>query len=133
MIYAQGVGVDTNAFHSGPDEWETVAAPRDLHDGEGCAVKAGRTRVLVVLQGDRVRALENRCSHRGGPLSEGAIDGDCVTCPWHASRFHLDTGEVVAGPAVVGQAAYEARTTNGKLQVRRHENRALRTSPDGPS
>jgi nitrite reductase/ring-hydroxylating ferredoxin subunit/uncharacterized membrane protein len=132
MIYAQGVGVDTNAFHSGPQDWETVVALRDLQDGEGTGVDAGRTRLLVVLQGGRIRVLENRCSHRGGPLSEGTIDGDCVTCPWHASRFHLDTGEVVAGPATVGQAVYQCKVTDAKIQVRGQENRTLRTSPDGP-
>ncbi len=132
MIYAQGVGVDTNAFHSGPDDWETVAATLNVDHGRGCAVDAGRTRLLLVAQGDRIRALENRCSHRGGPLSEGTIDGDCVICPWHASRFHLETGEVVAGPATVGQAAYQTRVTDGHIQVRRNETRTLRTSPDGP-
>jgi nitrite reductase/ring-hydroxylating ferredoxin subunit/uncharacterized membrane protein len=130
MIYAQGVGVDTNSFHSGPDEWETVAAVRDLHDGEGIAVAAGRTRLLLVLQGGDVKALENRCSHRGGPLSDGVVKDDCVVCPWHDSRFDLSTGEVVAGPATVGQAPYEVRVNAGQVQVRRNEIRALRTSPD---
>jgi len=130
MIYAQGVGVDTNSFHSGPGEWETIAAVGDLKDGDGIAKDAGGTRLLLVLQGGRVRAIENRCSHRGGPLSDGNVVGDCVTCPWHQSRFHLTSGEVVAGPATVGQAVYQTRMKDGQVQVRRHEERALRTSPD---
>jgi nitrite reductase/ring-hydroxylating ferredoxin subunit/uncharacterized membrane protein len=132
LIYADGVGVDTNAFHSGPQDWETVAALHDLQDGHGVAVGAGRTRVWLLLEGNKVRALENRCSHRGGPLSDGVVEGDCVTCPWHDSRFDLRTGEVVAGPATVGQPVYQARISGGKVQVRRQEARALRTSPDGP-
>lgn len=132
LIYAQGVGVDTNSFHSGPTEWEAVAPVDDLPAEGGVAVTAGKSRLLLAVRGKQIRALENRCSHRGGPLSDGVIEGDCVTCPWHASRFDLRTGEVMAGPAVVGQPVYETRVSAGQVQVRRHEERALRTSPDGP-
>ncbi len=45
----------------------------------------------------RVHAVENRCPHRGGPLSEGIVHGDAVTCPLHALTIALDTGEV-CGP-----------------------------------
>jgi len=132
LVYAQGVGVDTNAFHSGPEDWQTVAPLRDLREGQGVAADSARTRILLVLQGSAVRALENRCSHRGGPLSDGDVDADCVTCPWHGSRFDLNTGDVVAGPATMGQPTYHARICDGQVQVRRQEGRALRTSPDGP-
>jgi nitrite reductase/ring-hydroxylating ferredoxin subunit/uncharacterized membrane protein len=132
MVYAQGVGVDTNSFHSGPQEWDTVVAVDDLPEKGGLAVTAGKSRLLLVAQGTRIRALENRCSHRGGPLSDGVIAGGCVTCPWHASRFDLSTGEVVAGPATVGQPVYQTRVVGGQVQVQRHEERGLRTSPDGP-
>ena len=132
MIYAQGVGVDTNSFHSGPQQWETVASVDELSDQGGWAVTAGQTRVLLVRQGTAVRALGNRCSHRGGPLSDGVIQGNCVTCPWHGSRFDLNSGAVMTGPATVGQPVYDTRVTAGQVEVRRPEERALRTSPDGP-
>jgi nitrite reductase/ring-hydroxylating ferredoxin subunit/uncharacterized membrane protein len=131
LIYAQGVGVDTNAFHTGPDEWEAIAAVDDLPGRGGMAVTASNASLLVVRHGGTIAALENRCSHRGGPLAEGDIQGDCVTCPWHASRFDLRTGEVVAGPATVGQPVYETRIRDGQIQVRRHEERTLRTNPVG--
>jgi nitrite reductase/ring-hydroxylating ferredoxin subunit/uncharacterized membrane protein len=132
LIYALGVGVDTNAFHSGPDDWETVAAVDDLPGEGGAAFQAGNDSVLVVGQGNRIRAIGNRCSHRGGPLSEGEVEGDCVTCPWHGSRFNLDRGEVLAGPATVGQPVYETRVQAGQVQVRRREERGLRTNAVGP-
>jgi nitrite reductase/ring-hydroxylating ferredoxin subunit/uncharacterized membrane protein len=132
LVYAQGVGVDTNAFHSGPDDWAPVMAVDDLPDDGAAAVVAGGVELLLVHHGQRIRSLENRCSHRGGPLSDGEIDGNCVTCPWHRSRFDLDTGEVVAGPATVGQAVYETRVVAGEVQVRRHEKRGLRANAAGP-
>jgi nitrite reductase/ring-hydroxylating ferredoxin subunit/uncharacterized membrane protein len=132
LIYAQGVGVDTNAFHTGPQDWETVAAIDDLPDTGGLAVTAGKARLLLVRQGTQIFALENRCSHRGGPLSDGSVEQGCVTCPWHGSRFELGTGDVVAGPATVGQPVYETKVIAGQIQVRREEERSLRTNPDGP-
>jgi nitrite reductase/ring-hydroxylating ferredoxin subunit/uncharacterized membrane protein len=132
LIYAQGVGVDTNAFHTGPQDWTTVAAIDDLPDKGGLAVTAGQGRLLLVRQGTEILALGNRCSHRGAPLSDGSVSDGCVTCPWHGSRFDLRTGDVVAGPATVGQPVYETKVLAGQIQVRREEQRSLRTNPDGP-
>ena len=73
LIYTQGVGVDTNSFHSGPGDWEPVSAVEDIPADGGRAVVAGRTRLLLFRRGSQVGAIENRCSHRGGPLVEGTI------------------------------------------------------------
>jgi nitrite reductase/ring-hydroxylating ferredoxin subunit/uncharacterized membrane protein len=132
LIYSQGVGVDTNSFHSGPGDWLPVSAVEDIPADGGRAVAAGRTRVLLFRRGSQVGAVENRCSHRGGPLVEGMLGPDCVTCPWHGSRFDLERGEVLSGPATVAQPVYETRVTAGQVEVRRHEERALRVRADGP-
>jgi nitrite reductase/ring-hydroxylating ferredoxin subunit/hemoglobin-like flavoprotein len=44
-------------------------------------------------------ATQEACTHQGGPLSEGTLDGKCITCPIHGSRFDLTTGAVIGGPA----------------------------------
>jgi nitrite reductase/ring-hydroxylating ferredoxin subunit len=44
-------------------------------------------------------ATQAKCTHRGGPLSEGKLDGSTVTCPWHGSQFNVCTGAVLRGPA----------------------------------
>ena len=41
----------------------------------------------------QLSVLDNECPHRGGPLGQGWIEGDCVVCPWHSWMFHLKTGE----------------------------------------
>ena len=131
LSYALGVGVDTNAFSAGPTEWTALqgASAADLEaDGSPVRAVAGSSAVVASRQPDGVRVLAERCSHRGGPLSEGSVDGSCITCPWHGSRFDLDTGAVVQGPAVVGQPAYEVRESGGAVEVRRDEQRALRTN-----
>jgi 3-phenylpropionate/trans-cinnamate dioxygenase ferredoxin component len=44
-------------------------------------------------------ATQAKCTHRGGPLNEGTLDGSTVTCPWHGSQFNVCTGAVQRGPA----------------------------------
>lgn len=49
----------------------------------------------------QIQPLIRDSSHRGGPLSEGKLDGDVVQCPWHGSRFKVRDGSVVDGPATL--------------------------------
>lgn len=131
LSYALGVGVDTNAFDAGPSEW----VPLDADPGpDGRPVRAvvGSTRVMAARQGAGVRVLADRCSHRGGPLSEGEVADGCVTCPWHGSRFDLATGAVQQGPATVGQPVYQVEETVAGIRVRRDEVRALRSNSVKP-
>jgi nitrite reductase/ring-hydroxylating ferredoxin subunit len=44
-------------------------------------------------------ATQDACTHAGGPLSEGSLEGDVITCPWHGSCFNVISGQVVCGPA----------------------------------
>jgi nitrite reductase/ring-hydroxylating ferredoxin subunit len=63
----------------------------------------------VANRGGEVRAVSSRCRHQLADLSKGSLDRDgCLVCPWHGSRYHLDTGEMVAGPK--GFLAYVGRT-----------------------
>lgn len=124
LAYSLGVGVDTNAFHSGPNEWTAV---RGSVPTEGLVARTVEGVRVMVAQNQKGRfALADRCSHRGGPLSEGALDGGCVTCPWHGSQFELATGAPTRGPASIPQPVYENRVVADKLELRRRERRALR-------
>ncbi|HET9076723.1 MAG TPA: Rieske (2Fe-2S) protein [Acidimicrobiales bacterium] len=131
LSYALGVGVDTNAFDAGPSEW-TPLGVEVPGGGEPVRAVVGSVPVVASRQADGVRVLAERCSHRGGPLSEGEVGDGCVTCPWHGSRFDLATGAVRQGPAVVEQPVYEVRQTPEGIQVRRDEPRALRSNSVKP-
>lgn len=119
LIEALGVGVDNTVFDIGPEEWLDVGTADDVVEGQPHLVDAGGVAVLVVRDGVRLHAIADRCTHRGGPLHEGPVEGGCVTCPWHGSVFRLDDGEVERGPAALPQPKYEARERHSRLEVRR--------------
>jgi nitrite reductase/ring-hydroxylating ferredoxin subunit/uncharacterized membrane protein len=125
LAYGLGVGVDTNAFETGPEEWTRAGRPPPL-DGTPTRLVAGGVRVMAVRSASGVHALADRCSHRGGPLSEGELDHDCITCPWHGSQFDLRTGVATRGPASVAQPVYELRESLDGVELRRDEPRTLR-------
>jgi nitrite reductase/ring-hydroxylating ferredoxin subunit len=64
-----------------------------------------------------VFALKGTCSHAGGPLAEGTLEGDTIVCPWHSSAFRLADGAVRHGPAATRQVAYRARVSGEQVEV----------------
>jgi len=71
----------------------------DVPPGEGRVVEAGGRTALFNVSG-AFYALDNACSHRGGPLGEGDLDGTVVVCPWHAWRWDVTSGANMNNPAV---------------------------------
>ena len=70
-----------------------VASVSDLKDGEGKAVEAnGKPIALFKIEG-KFYAIDNTCKHKGGPLGDGLIDNEIVTCPWHGWQYNIKTGE----------------------------------------
>jgi len=73
---------------------------------------------VLVKRGDTIHALRETCTHLGGPLSEGKIEGDGIRCPWHGSRFCLSDGKVLDGPAVFPERVFDVRVREGRIEVR---------------
>ena len=74
-----------------------VADINHVPPGTGKVIRArGRAIALFNISGT-FYALDNVCTHRGGPLGEGKVDGTVVTCPWHGNQFDVTTGRVVMG------------------------------------
>jgi nitrite reductase/ring-hydroxylating ferredoxin subunit/uncharacterized membrane protein len=129
LSYALGVGVDTTAFQALPEEWTDAAAEAVVGTGPYVAEVAAVPIVLFRSEG-RIVALADRCTHRGGPLHEGTVDGGCIKCPWHGSVFAGD-GTVRSGPASRPEPALQVRVVNGRVQVRKDEPRNLRAGSAG--
>lgn len=131
LAYARGVGVTTTAFQSGPDDWTAVIHVDDIEGERPALATVGGVRFVVTAIDGTVHVLENRCTHRGGPLAEGVVDNGCIECPWHGSRFRITDGRVVGGPASVDQPVYEARLVDGWVEIRRTEHGGLRRAAAG--
>ena len=119
LVYDQKIGVDHAAPERLPSEFTAVLPESDLGEGEPVRAEHNGTPILLVRRGSQIFALAETCSHLGGPLSEGKLDGDVIQCPWHGSRFSIRDGHVVDGPAVHPQPCLEARIQNGQIEVRK--------------
>ena len=116
-----GVGVDHTAYESGPGEWTPTVPESELEEGTATKVEVDGVDIFLTRYGGRVCALSDRCTHAGGPLNEGTIQGGTVQCPWHGSVFSLEDGSVEQGPARAPQPAYETRVVEGRVEVRSSE------------
>ena len=75
--------------------WIRITEPENIPLREGRGVEVDGHQIALFNLGDRFLAVENRCPHRGGPLSDGIVAGAVVVCPLHAWRVCLDDGSVV--------------------------------------
>lgn len=69
-----------------------VASVDDLKDGEGKEIEANGKKIALFKIDGEFFAIDNTCPHHGGPLGEGSLEDDVVTCPWHGWRFNVKTG-----------------------------------------
>jgi nitrite reductase/ring-hydroxylating ferredoxin subunit len=118
LVLGRALTVDHDAWISGPSEWTDVAADADVSEGALIAVDVENRKVLLTRVAGKVCALENTCTHAGGPLNEGTVEDGAVVCPWHGSRFRLSDGAVLGGPATFPQPHLEARKVAGRIQIR---------------
>ncbi len=66
---------------------------------------------------DNFYAIEDSCPHQALPISEGAVDGSDIECPFHGARFCLKSGEVKSPPACTNLTTFQTRVQDGLLQV----------------
>lgn len=108
LAYRNQIGVDHRYANAG--KWQEdsrehagsaalTAAAGGLSLNQMKLVHAGDERVVVARTEDGYAAFGDRCTHRGGPLSDGVLICGTVQCPWHGSQFDVRTGEVKCGPA----------------------------------
>jgi 3-phenylpropionate/trans-cinnamate dioxygenase ferredoxin component len=94
-----------------------VARLDDLEDGELMAVEVDGEPVCLAKVDGEVYAFTDDCTHIGGPLNEGELDGDVLTCPWHGAQFNVRTGKVLRGPARQDIQTYAVRVDNDDILV----------------
>jgi 3-phenylpropionate/trans-cinnamate dioxygenase ferredoxin component len=98
-------------------EWLKVAKTGEIAPGEAKGVDLGVTRIALFNIDGTFHAIDDTCTHKGGPLSKGMVMGKEVTCPWHGAVFDVTTGSVLGLPAPRSVAHYAVRIEGDDIEV----------------
>jgi len=99
-------------------EFVSVAKAGDVPPGQVSQLKLGDgTQICLANVDGTFYAIGGDCTHQGGPLGEGELDGTVVTCPWHGSKFDVTSGAVRGPPALQPEPKYEVRIAGDDVQV----------------
>jgi nitrite reductase (NADH) small subunit len=93
-----------------------VAGTNELSPGQGMIAQAEGREIALFNVGGHFFAIDNTCLHRGGPLGEGELQDQTVTCPWHGWQFNVTTGESAVNPAVKVQT-FPVQVEGGNVLV----------------
>jgi 3-phenylpropionate/trans-cinnamate dioxygenase ferredoxin component len=99
-------------------DWVSVAKVGELAAGSHRVVDVDGASVAVFNVGGEYYAIEDVCTHDGGQLTGGTVEGDQVVCPRHSARFSIKTGDALTAPAYEPTAKFPVRVENGVIQVR---------------
>jgi len=94
-----------------------VAKISEIPAGAGKLVEAGGKQIALFHVDGKLYAIDNTCTHVGGPLSEGYVQELIVECPWHGAQFSLETGNVLRPPARADVASYPVRQEGEDVEI----------------
>ena len=125
LAYRNQIGVDHRFANAGKlkirrveDFSRPVCNQGELGEGQAMLVHIGSERIAVARCSEGIFAFEDHCTHSGGPLSDGAIVGCAVQCPWHGSQFDIRSGRIIAGPAEEHLRIYDVDVRAGEVYVK---------------
>lgn len=98
--------------------WTRVGPADSIAPGDYAQVEIDATLVAVFNIGGKFYAIDDLCTHDGGELAGGAVEGDVVICPRHGARFCLRTGAALTPPAYEPVRTYETRIVDGIVEVK---------------
>lgn len=96
---------------------EKACNTADCPSGKIKGVQLGGKRLFIANADGSFYACNARCTHMGGPLDEGKLEGKIVTCPWHGSRFDVTDGKVIRGPAATPIQTYKVEVKGTEIFV----------------
>ena len=98
-------------------EFVRVAGRGDVPAGEMLIVEVEGEAIVLANVDGQIYAFGNGCTHRGGPLGEGLLEGDEVECPFHQGRFNVKTGEAVQEPPTEPVPTYQVQMDGDDIRV----------------
>lgn len=103
------------------EDFVKVAETKDIQPSQMIAVDVNGEKVCLSKVNGKYYAIGNICTHMGGPLAEGKLEGYIVQCPWHGSRFDIRSGEVVRPPATRPEPTYEVKIENNNILIKKQK------------
>ncbi len=97
--------------------WVALCSQDELQRNGLYVLELPSTSIVVFWAEGEIYAVENICTHDGGELAGGPVDGTTVVCPRHGARFDLRTGAVLAPPAYGPLRTYPARIREGQVEI----------------
>ena len=94
-----------------------VAKLPDFDNQPAKCVEVAGKKVALFKLGDEFFAIDDTCTHRGGPLSQGNIEGDEIECPWHGAHFNIRSGKVTLAPASDDVSKYNVRLSGDEIEI----------------
>lgn len=117
MVFGKATGVNHTVWPEGSHEFTPTIAVAEMPENSLKRVVVAGVPVVLVKLGAKYAAIAATCSHAGGPLDEGELQGDVVQCPWHGSRFRMSDGKALTGPATFSQPRYEVQVRDGIIYL----------------
>ncbi len=98
-------------------DFVNVAKTHEINEGEGKVVNVNGKDIAVFNVEGKFYAMDNTCRHKGGPLGEGMLEGNVVTCPWHHWKYDVTTGVSVVNPQIKVDT-YEVKVEGDEVKVK---------------
>ena len=99
-------------------DWADVAKADEIPPGGSKVVYLDGAKIAVFNLGGQYYAIEDVCTHDGGDLDGGTVEGEEIVCPRHGARFNIKTGAVTAPPAYEPVYSFPLRVHDGTIQIR---------------
>src|SRR6476660_2293447 len=101
------------------EDFVQVTNTEDIPHSKMKEVQIGGENICVANVEGKYYAIGSICTHEGGPLADGTLEGYEVECPWHQSKFDLRTGEVTSPPASEPEPSYEVKVDGNNILIRK--------------
>jgi glycine betaine catabolism B len=104
------------------NDFVKVAETKDVQPSNMLEVSLeGEGSVGIANVDGKYYAIGNVCTHEGGPLADGSLEGYEVECPWHGSKFDVRSGKVTNPPANEPEPTYDVKVDGNSILIRKHQ------------
>jgi ferredoxin-NADP reductase/nitrite reductase/ring-hydroxylating ferredoxin subunit len=101
------------------NDFVKVANTSDIQPKQMKEVQLDGEIICIINVNEKYYAINNVCTHEGGPLADGKVEGYEVECPWHGSKFDVRTGEVTNPPASEPEPTYEVKVEGNSILIKK--------------